>query len=158
MRLAVFVLAGLLAGLSGWLYAHMQRFVNPTPFDIRPRHRASCSWRWSAAPARSPAPWSARRIVVLLKNVLQDVLPAVTRYSAQLEVVLFGVLLVIILQKARGGVVPMIRALPAAAGADRRRSTRRRLARRADPASPIAPCCGSKAPPSASARWRPSTR
>ena len=36
MRLAVFVLAGLLAGISGWLYAHVQRFVNPTPFDIRP--------------------------------------------------------------------------------------------------------------------------
>ena len=39
MRLAVFVLAGLLAGLSGWLFAHMQRFVNPTPFDIRAGHR-----------------------------------------------------------------------------------------------------------------------
>src|SRR5262249_42046394 len=36
MRLAVFVLAGLLAGLSGWLYAHMQRYVSPAPFDIRP--------------------------------------------------------------------------------------------------------------------------
>src|SRR5207245_683289 len=36
MRLAVFVLAGTLAGLSGWLYAHMQRYVNPAPFDIRP--------------------------------------------------------------------------------------------------------------------------
>src|SRR5262249_22489568 len=32
MRLAVFVLAGLLAGLSGWLYAHMQRYISPAPF------------------------------------------------------------------------------------------------------------------------------
>jgi branched-chain amino acid transport system permease protein len=47
-------------------------------------------------------------IVVLLKNVLQDVLPAITRYSAQLEVVFFGVLFIVLLQKARGGVVPMI--------------------------------------------------
>ena len=36
MRLAIFVVAGTLAGLSGWLYAHMQRYVNPAPFDIRP--------------------------------------------------------------------------------------------------------------------------
>jgi ABC-type branched-subunit amino acid transport system ATPase component len=58
-------------------------------------------------------------IVVLLKNLLQDILPPITRYSAQLEIVLFGILLIIILQKARGGVVPLIRrflprSLPAA--------------------------------------------
>ncbi len=33
-RVKVFVLAALLAALSGWLYAHMQRFVNPTPFNL----------------------------------------------------------------------------------------------------------------------------
>src|SRR5262249_57602615 len=36
MRLAIFVFAGTLAGLSGWLYAHMQRYVNPAPFAILP--------------------------------------------------------------------------------------------------------------------------
>ncbi len=30
----MFVLAALLAALSGWLYAHLQRFVNPTPFNL----------------------------------------------------------------------------------------------------------------------------
>ena len=29
-----FVIAAVLACLSGWLYAHLQRFVNPTPFGI----------------------------------------------------------------------------------------------------------------------------
>ena len=48
-------------------------------------------------------------IVVLLKNILQDVLPPITRYSAQLEVVFFGILFVVLLQRARGGVVPMLR-------------------------------------------------
>ena len=33
-RLAIFVLAALQACVSGWLYAHMQRFLNPTPFSI----------------------------------------------------------------------------------------------------------------------------
>ncbi|KEH08875.1 hypothetical protein GY14_16380 [Delftia tsuruhatensis] len=30
-RVKLFVLAALLATLSGWLYAHMQRFVSPAP-------------------------------------------------------------------------------------------------------------------------------
>ena len=35
MRLSLFVIAALLAGLAGWLYAHMNRFVSPSPFDVR---------------------------------------------------------------------------------------------------------------------------
>ncbi|MGH8738845.1 MAG: ABC transporter permease subunit [Burkholderiales bacterium] len=108
MRLAVFVLAGLLAGLSGWLYAHMQRFVNPTPFDIRPGIELLFMALVGGAGQIAGAVVGAA-IVVLLKNVLQDALPAITRYSAQLEVVFFGVLFIVLLQKARGGVVPMIR-------------------------------------------------
>ena len=108
MRLAVFVLAGLLAGLSGWLYAHTQRFVNPTPFDIRPGIELLFMALVGGAGQIAGAVVGAA-IVVLLKNVLQDVLPAVTRYSAQMEIVLFGVLFIVLLQKARGGVVPMIR-------------------------------------------------
>ena len=34
IRLVTFVLAALLAGLAGWLYAHMSRFVSPAPFDV----------------------------------------------------------------------------------------------------------------------------
>src|SRR5690606_1895938 len=35
-RILIFVYAAVLAGLSGWLYAHLQRAVNPTPFGIGP--------------------------------------------------------------------------------------------------------------------------
>ena len=108
MRLAVFVLAGLLAGLSGWLYAHMQRFVNPTPFDIRPGIELLFMALVGGAGQIAGAVVGSA-IVVLLKNVLQDVLPAVTKYSAQMEIVLFGILFIVLLQKARGGVVSMIR-------------------------------------------------
>jgi branched-chain amino acid transport system ATP-binding protein/branched-chain amino acid transport system permease protein len=107
MRLAIFVLAGLLAGISGWLYAHVQRFVNPMPFDIRPGIELLFMTLVGGAGHIAGAVVGAA-IVVLLKNVLQDVLPAITRYSAQLEVVFFGVLFIVLLQKARGGVVPMI--------------------------------------------------
>jgi branched-chain amino acid transport system permease protein len=107
MRLAIFVLAGLLAGISGWLYAHVQRFVNPMPFDIRPGIELLFMTLVGGVGHIAGAVVGSA-IVVLLKNVLQDVLPAVTRYSAQLEVVFFGVLFIVLLQKARGGVVPMI--------------------------------------------------
>jgi branched-chain amino acid transport system permease protein len=107
MRLAVFVLAGLLAGLSGWLYAHMQRYVSPAPFDIRPGIELLLMALVGGAGQIAGAVVGAA-IVVLLKNVLQDVLPPITRYSAQLEVVFFGILFVVLLQKARGGVVPML--------------------------------------------------
>jgi len=108
MRLAVFVLAGLLAGLSGWLYAHLQRYVSPAPFDIRPGIELLLMALVGGAGQIAGAVVGAA-IVVFLKNILQDVLPPITRYSAQLEVVFFGVLFVVLLQKARGGVVPMLR-------------------------------------------------
>ncbi|MGE5945524.1 MAG: branched-chain amino acid ABC transporter permease, partial [Betaproteobacteria bacterium] len=33
-KIAIFLIAALLAAISGWLYAHLQRFVNPTPFSL----------------------------------------------------------------------------------------------------------------------------
>ncbi len=117
-RLAVFVLAGLLAGLSGWLYAHFQRYVSPAPFDIRPGIELLLM-ALVGGPGHITGAVVGAAIVVLLKNVLQDVLPPITRYSAQLEVVFFGVLFVVLLQKARGGVVPMLARLLPRGGSDK---------------------------------------
>ena len=33
-KIVIFLIAALLASISGWLYAHLQRFVNPTPFAL----------------------------------------------------------------------------------------------------------------------------
>jgi len=107
MRLAIFVFAGTLAGLSGWLYAHMQRYVSPAPFDIRPSIELLLMALVGGAGHIAGAVVGAA-VITLIKNTLQDVLPVFTRYSAQLEVVAFGVLFVVILQKARAGIVPMI--------------------------------------------------
>jgi hypothetical protein len=35
-KIVIFLIAALLASISGWLYAHLQRFVNPTPFAPAP--------------------------------------------------------------------------------------------------------------------------
>jgi branched-chain amino acid transport system permease protein len=107
MRLAIFVLAGMLAGLSGWLYAHMQRYVSPAPFDIRPSIELLLMALVGGAGHITGAVVGAA-VITLLKNTLQDVLPFFTRYSAQLEIVVFGILFVIILQKARAGIVPLV--------------------------------------------------
>src|SRR5213076_1978985 len=34
-RIVIFVVAALLASASGWLYVHLQRFVNPSPFGLQ---------------------------------------------------------------------------------------------------------------------------
>jgi branched-chain amino acid transport system permease protein len=108
IRLAVFVLAALLAGASGWLSAHMQRYVGPMQFDIDAGIEFLLMALVGGASQLSGAVVGAA-IVTLIKNVLQDVLPSVTSYSGQLQAVVFGVLFVILLQKARGGVVPIIK-------------------------------------------------
>lgn len=36
IRIMIFLIAALMASLAGWLYAHMLRFISPSPFDIRP--------------------------------------------------------------------------------------------------------------------------
>ena len=114
MRLAIFVFAGLLAGLSGWLYAHMQRYVSPAPFDLRPGIELLLMALVGGAGHIAGAVVGAA-IITLLKNVLQDVLPAFTRHSAQLEIVVFGILFIVLLQKARAGIVPDDQPLSAAA-------------------------------------------
>jgi len=134
MRLKVFVIAGLLAGLSGWLYAHLQRYVSPAPFDIRPGIELLLMALVGGAGDISGAVVGAA-IVVLLKNILQDVLPPITRYSAQLEVVLFGILFVVLLQKARGGIVPMLRRWLLHSDAEKPGPGAQPLPRRIQPAS-----------------------
>ncbi len=107
VRLVVFVFAGVLAGLSGWLYAHMNRFISPAPFDVRP----GIEYLFMAVAGGSGHIAGAvvgAALVTVLKDLLQEVLPRLTRHAGQMEVVIFGVLFIVLLQRARGGVVPFI--------------------------------------------------
>ena len=91
MRLAIFVLAALLAGLSGWLYAHMQRFVNPTPFDLRPGIEFLFMAMLGGAGHIAGAVVGAA-LITLLQERAAGLLPPIARNSAQLEIVVFGIL------------------------------------------------------------------
>lgn len=109
-KLLVFIYAAVLAGLSGWLYAHFQRAVNPTPFGLN----AGIEYLFIAVVGGAGYVWGAvlgAGIVVVLKEILQSALPAVFHGSAQLETVIFGILLVALLQAAPGGIWPRLAAL-----------------------------------------------
>ena len=112
IRLITFVIAAILAGFSGWLYAHMNRFVSPTPFDLR----MGIQYLFMAILGGSGHILGAvvgAALITLLQNALQDVLPHFARNGEQLEVIVFAVIYVLALQFARGGVMPFaLRFLP----------------------------------------------
>jgi branched-chain amino acid transport system permease protein len=114
VRLIIFVIAALLAGLSGWLYAHMSRYVSPAPFDLR----MGIQYLFMAILGGSGHILGAvvgAALLTLLQNALQDVLPHFFSNGEQLEVIVFAIIYVLALQFARGGVMPFVlRYLPRA--------------------------------------------
>jgi branched-chain amino acid transport system permease protein len=107
VRLALFVMAALLAGVAGWLYAHMNRFVSPSPFDVR----ASIEYLLMAVAGglgHLSGALVGAALVLVMKNALQDVLPLLTQRAGQLEAVAFAVLFIILLHYARGGLMGFI--------------------------------------------------
>jgi len=113
MKLIIFVHAALLASLSGWLYAHLLRFVNPTPFSIN----AGIEYLFMAVVGGAASVWGAvagAGILTILKQWLQDVLPKLLGQSGNFEMIVFGILLVMLLQRAREGMMPLaVRYFPA---------------------------------------------
>ena len=114
LKIVVFIYAALLAAVSGWLYVHLQRFVNPTPFSII----AGIEYLFMAVVGGAGSVWGAvvgAALITVLKQVLQDVLPQLLGRTGNFEMVVFGVLLIVLLQRARDGVWPWIeRLLPKA--------------------------------------------
>ncbi len=113
LKIVIFVYAALLACVSGWLYAHLQRFVNPTPFGIN----QGIEYLFMAVVGGAGSVWGAvvgASIITLAKQVLQDILPSLLGRSGNFEIVVFGILMVLLLQRMRDGVWPWFeRLLPA---------------------------------------------
>jgi ABC-type branched-subunit amino acid transport system ATPase component/ABC-type branched-subunit amino acid transport system permease subunit len=109
-KLLVFIYAAVLAGLSGWLYAHFQRAANPTPFGAQ----AGIEYLFIAVVGGAGYVWGGvlgAAIVVILKEVLQSYLPLLLHGEGQLETIVFGILLVVLLQLAPAGVWPWLMSL-----------------------------------------------
>lgn len=100
IRLAVFVYAALLASLSGWLYAHLLRFVNPTPFGIT----MSIEYLFMAVVGGAGYVWGAvlgSFVITILREVLQDILPGILGRTGNFEIIVFGALVIVLLQLNR---------------------------------------------------------
>jgi len=108
VRLCVFILAAALAGGAGWLYAHMTRFVSPAPFGLNAGIEYLLMAVLGGAGTIAGAVVGAAS-VALLKNWLQDLLPHLSTNAANLEIVVFGCLFILLLHKSRSGIVPLVR-------------------------------------------------
>ncbi|MCP5311541.1 MAG: branched-chain amino acid ABC transporter ATP-binding protein/permease [Zoogloeaceae bacterium] len=106
-RMVIFVIAALHACASGWLYAHMQRFVNPTPFGLH----IGIEYLFMAVVGGAGQVWGAivgAGIITVMKQWLQDWLPKLFGASGNFEVIVFGLMMVVILHRARDGVWPLL--------------------------------------------------
>ena len=104
LKLLVFVHAAVLAALSGWLFAHMMRFVSPTPFGIN----ASIEYLFMAVIGGAASLWGAvlgAGAVVIAKDLLQDLVPGIAGSPGAAETIIFGLCVVLVLQYAPGGIM-----------------------------------------------------
>ena len=106
-RMTVFVLAAVMACASGWLYAHMQRFVNPTPFSLH----AGIEYLFMAVVGGASFVWGAvlgSSVITISNQWLRDWLPQIVGQAGNYETIVFGVLMIIILQRAPDGLWPAL--------------------------------------------------
>jgi len=106
-KVVIFVYAALLGGLSGWLYAHMQRAVSPSPFGLG----YGIEYLFMAVVGGMGSVWGAvvgTGVVLIVKDQLQNVLPGLVGTSVNVELLVFGVLMVLVLQHARDGIWPVL--------------------------------------------------
>jgi ABC-type branched-subunit amino acid transport system ATPase component/branched-subunit amino acid ABC-type transport system permease component len=106
-RMVIFVIAALHACTAGWLYAHLQRFVNPTPFGLH----IGIEYLFMAVVGGAGQVWGAllgAGVITLLKQWLQDILPKLFGSAGNYEVIVFGLLMIVLLHRAREGLWPLL--------------------------------------------------
>ncbi len=110
MRIVAFVYAAALAAVAGWLYAHFQRAVNPTPFSIN----VSIDYLLMAVAGGVGSIGGAvlgAGLITVIRDKLQDVLPWLIGAQGNYEAIVFGFLLIAIFQFAPDGIWPHLRDL-----------------------------------------------
>lgn len=106
-KMIAFVYAAVLAGLSGWLYAHVQRAVSPSSFGLN----AGIEYLLMAVTGgvgNLVGSVIGAFVVTVLKDQLQNILPLLFGGTGNYETIVFGILLVVLLQIARGGIWSLI--------------------------------------------------
>ena len=113
LRIQVFVFAALLAGVSGWLQAHYIRLVNPSPFSVN----ASVDYLFMVVIGGVGQLGGALIGPIVFETIrtwLRETLPIVFGRSGSYEIIVFGILVIVMLQNAGGGLMSLIsKILPA---------------------------------------------
>ena len=106
-KLSIFVYAAVLSGFAGWLFAHTQRVVTPTAFNLN----AGIEYLLMAVIGGAGHIYGAllgAGIVVTLKDQLQNLLPKIFGPGGNYEAIVFGAILVAILHYTRDGIYSLI--------------------------------------------------
>ncbi len=114
LALWVFLVAALYAGLSGWLYAHLQHLVSPTPFSLT----AGIEYLFMVIIGGAGSLWGAvlgAGVVTLLRDQLNDWLPRLFGRPGNFEGMAFAAIIILVMQRMPQGLLPFaVRLLPAA--------------------------------------------
>ena len=112
-KLVAFLVAALLAAVSGWLFAHFQRSVSPSPFSIA----KGIEYLFMAVLGGIGNVWGAflgSAVVRIVEDQLQVLLPRLIGTSGNFEIIVFGIVLVLVLKFAPDGLWSFVgRWLPA---------------------------------------------
>ena len=106
LKLVIFLYAALLASLSGWLYAHFLRFVSPGAFTVN----VGIEYLFMAVVGGASQVWGAvigASLLTMLKEWLKDILPRFFEQSGNYEAIVFGLLMLALLHRARDGLMPV---------------------------------------------------
>ena len=106
-KLVVFVISAVLAAMSGWLYAHLQRFVNPTPFGLS----YGIEYLFMAVVGGAGHVWGAvlgAGLITVLREGMVEYLPRLIGQSGNYETIVLSVLTIFLLQRAPEGLWPRL--------------------------------------------------
>ncbi|MCM5682991.1 branched-chain amino acid ABC transporter ATP-binding protein/permease [Schlegelella sp. S2-27] len=106
-KVTIFLIAAQYAAVSGWLFAHFQRTVNPSPFGIK----WGIEYLFMAVIGGVGSVWGAftgAAVVKLVEDQLQVLLPRLIGTSGNYEIIVFGIVLVLVLKYAPQGLWPSL--------------------------------------------------
>lgn len=106
-KIIVFVIAALLASVSGWLFAHFQHSVNPSPFGLK----MGIEYLFMTVVGGVGHVWGAitgALLTKLLEDHLQVLLPQLIGTSGSYETIVFGIMLVLTLKFLPNGLWSLV--------------------------------------------------
>ncbi len=104
---AVFTIAAVYAGLAGFLFAHFQRFISPTPFGLG----ISIDYLFMVIIGGAGYLWGAplgATLVVMLRDQFNDWIPRITGRPGDFELLVFSLMVILLLQRAPEGLLPLL--------------------------------------------------